>query len=248
VHVNHNLTRCVLKVSEQALVAAVAGAFAGHGPTHAGEPWYAWLLAALVRQLARQRWHVRFVEEHGLRDLDRDGSDEGDGDVPGMPGYRFFFHGMGCAIKTSTNELIDVDDHGDGGLTIDPYFFVSRIESLHGPEVIERRLRQLMPSRELLVSALADLRARGILWHPSSNHVFRLPPSLEALDAERASAPIPPSDARDGARRHARRHVRARTRGPAVVDADREERGRRGPRGHRRRVVRRGADAGARRA
>ncbi|WP_437984981.1 DUF6896 domain-containing protein [Sorangium sp. So ce117] len=95
----------------------------GAGPVTAGpppDPWHAWLLVALARQVDRQRWLVRVQRERLSRASRR-------GDVPGMPGWKFYFHGIGLCLTAPDGETIDVDDHGDDGLTIDPWFFTQRM-------------------------------------------------------------------------------------------------------------------------
>lgn len=83
------------------LIEAVADAFTTPPADAAGtrnvgspaEPWHAWMLAALVRQLWRQSWLVKVVEECGLRDGSAAGT------IPGMPDHAFRFHGIGCCFS-----------------------------------------------------------------------------------------------------------------------------------------------------
>ncbi len=142
-----------------------------------GEPWSGWLLLALLRQLPRQRWVADLVPT--LR--------EEEGEVPGHPGWRYAFHGIGCCVYCD-HETVDVDFHGDHGLSIDPYFFAHRVLRLAEPGVPELRVRQALPNDGLLVAALTELRAAKLLWHPRSRHVFRLREDLEARTTDAVGA------------------------------------------------------------
>ncbi|MGK4001789.1 hypothetical protein WMF31_04125 [Sorangium sp. So ce1036] len=150
------------------------------------DPWHAWLLVALARQVERQRWLMRVRHER----LD---TDTFEGEVPGMPGWTFLFHGDGLCLTAPDGEAIDVDDHGDGGLTIDPYFFARRILSLPRPALPERRLRAFLPTADAMVAAIRELTEEGLLIPGAHGHVFRVARELEA-DAE-ALAAIDLSDA-----------------------------------------------------
>ncbi|WP_437820994.1 hypothetical protein [Sorangium sp. So ce1078] len=127
--------------------ARAVGAVASGSPP---DPWHAWLLVALARQVDRQRWLVRVQRDRLLPDSDAD-------EVPGMPGWRFLFHGDGLCLTASDGETIDVDDHGDGGLTIDPYFFAQRILSLPRPALPARRLLAFLPTADAMVAAITEL-------------------------------------------------------------------------------------------
>src|SRR5690242_20689668 len=80
-------------------------------------PWHTWLLVALARQVSRQRWLMR-VWRGPLADV---AYGESAAPVRGLPGWTFLFHGKGLCLTAADGEIIDVDDHGDDGLTIDPY-------------------------------------------------------------------------------------------------------------------------------
>ncbi|WP_437786607.1 HEAT repeat domain-containing protein [Sorangium sp. So ce1097] len=174
------------------VLVAVRAALAG-GPVAAGsppDPWHAWLLVVLARQVDRQRWLVRVQRMHLPEDT---GEDTGEGEVPGMPGWRFCFHGDGLCLTAPDGEMIDVDDHGDGGLTIDPYFFAQRIRSLARPALPEERLRAFLPAADAMVAAIRELTAEGLLVPARGGHVFRVLPELE--ESAGALASIDFSDA-----------------------------------------------------
>lgn len=143
--------------------------------THEPRPWLGWLLVCLLRQIPRQRWLLRVVRDH------LPGVHSGEGEVPGLPGWRFAFHGQGCCLESHEGECIDVDFSNDHGLTIDPYFFTRRLFSLRHPPMPESRLLALLPTDPLIVHTIEELRTMGLLGHPHSRHVFRLTPTLECL-------------------------------------------------------------------
>lgn len=147
-------------------------------------PWHAWLAVALARQVVRQRW-LMTVWRGPLRDLRHAEEEPGRG-VPGLPGWRYDFHGKGLCLTALDGEMLDVDDHGDGGLTIDPFFFAWRIGSLREPAFPERRLGTLLPTDHVIVAANKELAAAGVVVLGGYDHVFRVAPELE--DAAEALA------------------------------------------------------------
>ncbi|KYF69670.1 DUF6896 domain-containing protein [Sorangium cellulosum] len=164
------------------VLVAVRAALA-RGPVAAGsppDPWHAWLLVALARQVDRQRWLVRIQRALLLEDSGR-------GEVPGMPGWRFFFHGIGLCLTAPDGETIDVDDHGDGGRTIDPYFFARRILSLPLPALPEERLLAFLPTADAMTAAIRELSEEALLVPDEKGYVFRVLPELEELAAALAS-------------------------------------------------------------
>lgn len=154
-------------------------------------PWLGWLIVALMRQVQRQRWLVELVEARlSSPPVER-------GEVPELPGWSFRFHGRGCCLS-GPGEEIDVDFHGDGGLTIDPYFFAARLFGLVDLGLPERRVRELLPTPDVIAEAIRELRSEGLLWHPESDHVFRIAEELEALceEAQKADFESPEAQAR----------------------------------------------------
>lgn len=138
------------------------------------EPWLGWLLVALCRQRTRQTWLV-MVKDQRLGDIDDDS-----GDVPGLTGWRYQFHGMGLCLYGPDHEALDVDFHDAHGRTIDPYFFAHRVRGLAPAPEPEAELRRWLPTADLIVAALDEARARGFIGHPESTHVFTLSDALEA--------------------------------------------------------------------
>lgn len=88
---------------------------------YCNEPWTLWLLICLCRQAKRQSWLKRVHDKIVENDLDRSGI------VPDHQEWAYYYHGMGLCITGPNNEVIDVDFHDEDALTIDPYFFTTRI-------------------------------------------------------------------------------------------------------------------------
>ena len=167
---------------------AIDGALVGHDGEGVASPWHGWLTLVLMRQRSRQAWHRQVVQS--LRDVDADADDDEDPDegaVPGMPGWRFAFHGMGCCLAGPDGEVIDVDHHDEAAAIIDPWFFAWRIASIRTRDLPERRLWRWLPGASVLVVALADLRAMGVLEYPQGDHMFRLCDALEGRVAALAA-------------------------------------------------------------
>lgn len=143
-------------------------------------PWLAWLLICLLRQIPRQMWLLEVVRSR-LQDV---GPPQGP--VPGLPGWTYDFHGMGCCLSGPGGENVDVDFHPDPGVTIDPGFFAQRVLALHAPPLPEARLAAFLPSDALVERAIQDLSRLGLVIHPRGTQVFRLAPALEGL-AEKAA-------------------------------------------------------------
>ncbi|WP_164002705.1 DUF6896 domain-containing protein [Pyxidicoccus caerfyrddinensis] len=151
---------------------------------------HGWLLLCLLRQVSRQRWLLRMVEER----ITGRGLEEDEGDVPGYAGWRFSFHGIGCCFE-GPGEVIDMDFHDEEGASIDAYFFARRILSLTEPALPESRLRALLPGAALMVDAIDDLHAGGLFGMPEQGQALRLPPGLEALAETAASLDVSSDEA-----------------------------------------------------
>jgi hypothetical protein len=145
------------------------------------QPWLTWLAVALCRQRARQTWLIE-VRTRYLADPEDDS-----GEVPGLPGWSYNFHGRGLCLEGPGREILDVDFYADEGATIDPYFFASRLLQLDPRPFPEACLVALLADADMIVAGLDALRATGAIGHPESDHVFRLSPELEALHAEVAA-------------------------------------------------------------
>lgn len=142
-------------------------------PLVSEQPWVGWLLVALCRQRARQSWLLE-VHERYLADVD-----EQVGDVPGLEGWRYDFHGTGLCLTGPDGDLVDMDfDHEPAAATIDPYFFAGRVLTYQSGHP-ETRLRALLPSSDWIARGIDTLRRIGAVHHPTSRHVFQLAARLE---------------------------------------------------------------------
>ena len=130
------------------------------------EPWLAWLLTCLVRQLKRQRWLLSIDKELKQAQLGQTGV------IPGMPEWSFFYHGIGLSLHGPSNEIIDVDFHDEGVETIDSYFLARRVIEYEPAPLPEERLRSWLPDQELIVAGIRELQ-KGPLVSENS-HTFQL--------------------------------------------------------------------------
>ncbi|MFY0533053.1 DUF6896 domain-containing protein [Nannocystis pusilla] len=146
-------------------------------------PWDTWTLIGLARHQARQDWVLRVVRER-LRG-ESSAVDDDEGEVPGLSGWRYLFHGRGCCLtREATGEAIDVDFVDDTAEHFDSYFYVGHLGSLREPDVPEARLRALCPERELVVLAIEDMQDAGALVRGEHRVYFRLSPGLRgSIDA-----------------------------------------------------------------
>lgn len=137
----------------------------------AGRPWLGWLLVCLCRQQALQRW---LFELHSKRPRNRDGQS---GEVPGLVGWTYHYHGGDLLLEGPGNELLNVDFRGNDALSIDPYFFAERVCALDVVPAPEEQLRRWLWSPELIEAALGELE--GVLSFTDDGHLFQLGPALQ---------------------------------------------------------------------
>jgi hypothetical protein len=164
------------------LIAAISALAAAGAP--APSPWLVWPFLALLRHLPRQRRVGAIVRDRlpgGGGFLDDSASYSGHterprrGIVPGLPGFRYDFHGRGCRVTDeATDETIDVDFYEGSSDYFDPYFVIEYLASLRHPEPIEARVIALHPRLETLTLAFDSLLAAGLLVRHPRHHVFRL--------------------------------------------------------------------------
>ncbi|HXT99363.1 MAG TPA: hypothetical protein VN903_00125 [Polyangia bacterium] len=159
------------------LARLVAALDRGLGREAAGEPpppWLGWLAVALLRHRVRQRWHRDVVAK-----LPADGGDDEDRDVPGMPGWKYYFHGIGCCLTGPDGEILDVDSRDEHAAVIDPWFFTRRMKSLRQSGVVERSLWRWLPHEGLIGNACKEWLRVGALVPFQGEHLFQLAEPLE---------------------------------------------------------------------
>jgi hypothetical protein len=185
---NPNPAQSLQPMIAQTLLAAIGDALRGAGAdvgeerwkTNALCPWLGWTTVALMRQVPRQQWVVDLAKNRL--------ADQGDsGQVPGLPGWSFEFHGIGCWVG-GPEEAIDVDFYGDGGLTIDTFFYANRILGLKRPALPETRLRALLPTANAMKQAISVLLTSGVLAPGPSQNTFRLTAPFQDLVHEASEA------------------------------------------------------------
>jgi hypothetical protein len=135
-------------------------------------PWDSWTLISLIRQRERQTWACHVVQE-------RLNLEKGDGLVPGLPEWEYWFHGKGCQLKHRvTGECIETET-GDG---FDFYFWLRYLQSLKNPDPATRRMVTLHPSLKSLRITLADLSEAGVIDSCGSEAVGCFNLSEEVVD------------------------------------------------------------------
>jgi hypothetical protein len=114
----------------------------------------------------------------------------GQGTVPGLPEWEYFFHGKGCCLTHKVSgEEIDVDFFGDSAEYFDLFFYQQYLNSLRDPEPPERRLLELHASVSPVSLAVESLLTAGQLAPlPGRDyHPFRVADTVlrheEAIDS-----------------------------------------------------------------
>ncbi|WP_437948596.1 hypothetical protein WME98_49780 [Sorangium sp. So ce296] len=170
-----------------------------------GDPWARWLLVALHRHIPRQRWVGRIVEQHLNGDLARLATDGAlgapvdrpqAGPVPGLEGWSYFFHGIGCCLTHDDGTAIDVDIDENGADAIDPWFYQRYLDSLPEPEGIEAPLKGAGGTAAWWMADLRTLKAlklitgehRVVLTASGQTLAGALAPLLEEL--ARSESPL----------------------------------------------------------
>jgi hypothetical protein len=113
-------------------------------------PWDRWVLVALHRHVARQRFVEQIVREHlsgspeALAEAGSFGHPTqipGTGEVPGLPEWCYRFHGRGCCLNHPDGTVLDVDFDEHGSTSIDPSFYQRFLESAPNLGWLESLLR-----------------------------------------------------------------------------------------------------------
>lgn len=141
-----------------------------------GPPHVTWLVAALLVQRERQRWH------HDVTRSVRD-DDDFDGPLADLPGWAGNRHGIGICLEGRDGELLDVDFNDETGAVIDVWFFANRVQSLKDSPhwLAERRLWRWRPSRAVIVDGCQELVARGAAsYFTTYKNKIVLAPELDA--------------------------------------------------------------------
>ena len=143
------------------------------------DPWRRALLLCLYRHHPRQAWLGQIVRERlgaHIEDISQWGAfehpeDIPDDQVPGLPDWSFYFHGVGCCLTHADGTCIDVDFVDGGTDWIDPYFYQTFLQSLPEPEPAEARLRASAPLTGYWMADMEALDAEGLI---EGDHRVRL--------------------------------------------------------------------------
>lgn len=141
-----------------------------------GSPRWAWLVAALLIQRDRQRWHHEMTRRGRELDADR-------GPVPGMPGWSYDRHGIGVCLDAPDGEQLDADFNDETGAVIDVWFFARRVESLKDSAhwICERRLWRWRPLADAIADGCDELvAAGGAAYVTEYKNTIVLAPELDA--------------------------------------------------------------------
>lgn len=136
-------------------------------------PVESYVLVALLKHERRQMW-VGFVIGSRLRASGQELAHHGSlghpegidqmGEVPGEPGWRYFFHGRGCCFTHEDGTSIDVDFADDGSpLEIDPFFYQNYLDSAPSLEWCERQLIAPQGLEEWWQVSLGPLEKLGLI-------------------------------------------------------------------------------------
>jgi hypothetical protein len=144
-------------------------------------PWDRWVLVALHRHVARQRFVEQIVRERlsGSPELiakeGYSGHPEGmpgTGKVPGMPEWRYELHGIGCCLENQDGTVLDVDfDREHGSDTIDASFYEHFLKSTPTLGWLESRLRGTDGDWSGWKASIHPLHAAGLLDGDHRVHV-----------------------------------------------------------------------------
>jgi hypothetical protein len=129
--------------------------------------WARWLLVALHRHIERQRWVGEVVVQSLHLDLARlargEHGERDHGQVPGLEGWSYLLHGIGCCLTQTSGLTLDVDFPGGLATVVDPGFYDDFLASQTAPERIERAFSRHPSLRHAWRIDLEPLWAAGLL-------------------------------------------------------------------------------------
>lgn len=138
------------------------------------------VLVAAYKHIEKQKWVAGVVATILGTDLEELGRLGGfahpehipqAGKVPNMPGWKYYFHGIGCCLTHEDGTEIDVDFPEGRYDVIDPYFFGNYISSLSSPSVLESRLGSIESLSNAWMAELPKLKELGLI---EGGHAFEL--------------------------------------------------------------------------
>ncbi len=159
----------------------VERALAGAPASGSVDPWLGWLLLCLCRQRARQTWLLQ-VHRIQLKGAAQDRP----GDVPGLAGWRYDYHGGALCLLGPDGESVEVQITSwsvstgwreQDGATIDQGFFAFGVDGEKARGLAGRVWRWL-PGIDLILAGVRELRAAGLLV---GEHHIQLCERLELL-------------------------------------------------------------------
>jgi len=152
------------------------------------------VLVAAYKHLEKQKWVAEIVATILGTDLDELGRLGGfahpehipqKGKVPNLPGWNYFFHGMGCCLTHIDGVEIDVDFPEGRYDVIDPYFFANYLSSLSEPSVLEAKLVAHNSLKNVWMGELPKLKELELI---KGDHAFSL--TEKGLSVAQEKAPL----------------------------------------------------------
>ncbi len=151
------------------------------------------VLVAAYKHIDKQKWVAEVVANILGTDLEELGQLGGfahpehipqQGKVPNLPGWRYYFHGIGCCLTYKDGTELDVDFPEGRYDIIDPYFFGNYLSSIHSPTVLESRLINPKSLSNAWMVELPKLIALGLI---EGEHTFELTKKGMHFAQDRAS-------------------------------------------------------------
>ena len=166
-------------------------------------PWDRWVLVALHRHSARQRFVERVVSERLSGSpgaiskggaFEHPGALPGAGPVPGLAEWHYRFHGRGCCLSHEDGTRLDVDFDEHGSRSVDPYFYGRYLETCPNLGWVEQHLADDDGGFEGWRASIPPLAEAGLLEGDHRRRVTQsAKPWCEAVSAALDEADSDPS-------------------------------------------------------
>lgn len=185
------MTPSEFRASLTDLPSTLEGVAALPDPALPVDRWARWLLVALHRHVERQRWVGEVVVQSLHLDLARlargEHGERDHGRVPGLEGWSYLLHGIGCCLTQDSGLTLDVDFPEGSSTVVDPNFYDEFLASQTAPERVERafskepalRIGWRVDLEPLRTSGLVSpggyrlsLTAEGAAWAEGLAHAF----------------------------------------------------------------------------
>jgi hypothetical protein len=144
-----------------------------------GQPWERRLLVAWNLHRIRQQWVGHVVQKYlginlahfASRTKNRSQPLAQSGKVPGLPHWKYNFHGVGCILTHDDGTYLDVDFDERGTTSIDPWFYQTYLDSQTHPDGLEQLLVKPEPYSDWWQADLTRMKELGWI---EGNHRYQL--------------------------------------------------------------------------